>query len=88
MTLLDSWIGTKNGGEKARLDPKTAWLVQGPVAEAARSVALNSLSGASWTALRTLFRWRFLGYGSRTHGGLLEEVSEPEDEETRRPKGR
>ena len=83
---MDSWVGTKMEEEKAGLDPKTAWLVQGGVAKAARGVASKSLPGASWTGLHALFRWQFLGYGTRIGRGLLEEPSEPEDEETRRPK--
>ena len=83
---MDSWVGIKKGGENAGLDLKTAWLVQGGVGNAARGVASNSLSDASWTELRILFAGDSRVVAQGSHGGLLEEASEPKDEETRRPK--
>ena len=44
-------VRIKNGGEKAGLDSKTAWLVQGGVVKAAWGFASNSLPDASWTWL-------------------------------------
>jgi len=68
------------------LDPKTAWLVEDGVARAARGVASNSLpdaSGHGSPPQRTGDSWVI---APAPHGRLLEEVVEPEGEETRRPK--